>query len=35
VFDRARMEIHADTARTLGVALSNVRAVIPNWARTN
>jgi uncharacterized protein (TIGR02099 family) len=29
VFDRARMEIHADTARTQGVALSNVRAVIP------
>lgn len=29
VFDRARMEIHGDTARTLGVALSNVRAVIP------
>jgi uncharacterized protein (TIGR02099 family) len=29
VFDRARMEIHADTARTLGLNLSNVRAVIP------
>lgn len=29
VFDRARMEIHGDTARTLGVALSSVRAVIP------
>jgi uncharacterized protein (TIGR02099 family) len=29
VFDRARMEIHADEARTLGVALSNVTAVIP------
>ncbi len=28
VFDRARMEIKADTARTLGVALSNVKAVI-------
>jgi uncharacterized protein (TIGR02099 family) len=28
-FDRARMEIHADTARTAGIALSNVRAVIP------
>jgi uncharacterized protein (TIGR02099 family) len=28
-FDRARMEIHADTARTLGLNLSNVRAVIP------
>jgi uncharacterized protein (TIGR02099 family) len=30
VFDRARMEIHADTARTLGIALSNVSAVIPD-----
>ncbi|WP_426344439.1 YhdP family protein [Pseudoduganella sp. R-32] len=30
VFDRARMEIKADTARTLGVALSNVKAVIPD-----
>ncbi|WP_296946611.1 YhdP family protein [uncultured Massilia sp.] len=30
VFDRARMEIHGDTARTAGVALSNVRAVIPD-----
>jgi uncharacterized protein (TIGR02099 family) len=29
VFDRARMEIHGDTARTMGIALSNVRAVIP------
>ncbi|WP_307172349.1 YhdP family protein [Massilia sp. 9096] len=29
LFDRARMEIHGDSARTLGVALSNVRAVIP------
>jgi len=29
VFDRARMEIHADSARTAGVALNNVRAVIP------
>jgi uncharacterized protein (TIGR02099 family) len=29
VFDRARMEIHGDTARTAGVALTNVRAVIP------
>jgi uncharacterized protein (TIGR02099 family) len=29
VFDRARMEIHGDTARTLGIPLSNVRAVIP------
>ncbi len=30
VFDRARMEIKADSARTLGVALSNVKAVIPD-----
>jgi uncharacterized protein (TIGR02099 family) len=29
VFDRARMDIHADTARTQGIALSNVHAVIP------
>jgi uncharacterized protein (TIGR02099 family) len=29
VFDRARMDIHADTARTMGVALSNVQATIP------
>ncbi|MFJ1470746.1 YhdP family protein [Massilia orientalis] len=29
VFDRARMDIHADTARTQGIGLSNVRAVIP------
>jgi uncharacterized protein (TIGR02099 family) len=29
LFDRARMEIHADTARTLGLSLNNVRAVIP------
>ncbi|ALK99399.1 hypothetical protein AB595_09150 [Massilia sp. WF1] len=29
VFDRARMEIHADTARTLGLSLNNVTAVIP------
>jgi uncharacterized protein (TIGR02099 family) len=29
LFDRARMEIHGDTARTLGLNLSNVRAVIP------
>lgn len=28
-FDRARMEIHGDTLRTLGLALSNVKAVIP------
>jgi uncharacterized protein (TIGR02099 family) len=30
VFDRARLEIHGDTLRTLGVALSNVKAVIPD-----
>jgi uncharacterized protein (TIGR02099 family) len=30
VFDRARMEIKGDTARTLGIALSNVKAVIPD-----
>jgi uncharacterized protein (TIGR02099 family) len=29
LFDRARMEIHADTARTQGLALTNVSAVIP------
>jgi uncharacterized protein (TIGR02099 family) len=29
LFDRARMEIHADTARTLGLNLNNVTAVIP------
>ena len=29
VFDRARMDIRGDTARTLGIALSNVHAVIP------
>jgi uncharacterized protein (TIGR02099 family) len=29
VFDRARMEINADSARTFGIALNNVRAVIP------
>ena len=28
VFDRTRMEIRGDTARTLGVALSNVKAVV-------
>jgi uncharacterized protein (TIGR02099 family) len=32
VFDRARMEIHGDTATTAGVALSNVKAVIPDLA---
>ena len=30
LFERARMEIKGDTARTLGVALSNVKAVIPD-----
>ena len=30
VFDRARMEIHGETLRSMGLALSNVRAVIPN-----
>jgi uncharacterized protein (TIGR02099 family) len=29
VFDRARMEIHGDSLRTLGLALTNVKAVIP------
>jgi uncharacterized protein (TIGR02099 family) len=29
VFDRARMDIHADSARTQGIALTNVHAVIP------
>jgi uncharacterized protein YhdP len=29
VFDRARMEIHGDTLRTLGLSLSGVKAVIP------
>jgi uncharacterized protein (TIGR02099 family) len=29
VFDRARMDIRADTARTAGVALTNVHAAIP------
>ncbi|WP_307728178.1 YhdP family protein [Massilia terrae] len=32
VFDRARMEIKGDTLRTMGVALSNVKAVIPDLA---
>jgi len=31
-FDRARMEINGRTLRTLGVALSNVKAVIPDLA---
>ncbi|TFW17526.1 TIGR02099 family protein, partial [Massilia arenosa] len=30
VFDRARMEIRGDTARTLGVGLADVKAVIPD-----
>ena len=30
LFERVRMEIKGDTARTLGVALSNVKAVIPD-----
>jgi uncharacterized protein (TIGR02099 family) len=30
VFDRARMEIHGDTATTGGAALTNVKAVIPD-----
>ncbi|WP_432382259.1 YhdP family protein [Duganella sp. P38] len=30
VFERARMEIRGDTATTAGVALSNVKAVIPD-----
>lgn len=30
VFDRARMEIRGDTARTLGVGLSKVKAVVPD-----
>jgi uncharacterized protein (TIGR02099 family) len=30
LFDRARLEIHGDTLRTLRVALSNVKAVIPD-----
>lgn len=30
VFDRARMEIKGDSLRTMGVALSNVTAVIPD-----
>lgn len=29
-FDRARMEIHGKTLRTLGLALTNVKAVIPD-----
>lgn len=32
LFERARMEIHGDTATTGGVALSNVKAVIPDLA---
>jgi uncharacterized protein (TIGR02099 family) len=30
LFDRARMEIKGDSARTLGVALSEVKAVVPD-----
>ena len=30
VFDRARMDIHAVTARTLGVALADVKASVPD-----
>ncbi|TFW32742.1 YhdP family protein [Massilia horti] len=30
VFDRARMEIRGDTLRTMGIGLSNVKAVIPD-----
>jgi uncharacterized protein (TIGR02099 family) len=30
VFDRARMEIRGDSLRTMGVGLSNVKAVIPD-----
>ncbi|MDB5746645.1 MAG: hypothetical protein JWP72_1493, partial [Massilia sp.] len=30
VFDRARMEIHGESLRTLGLKLTDVRAVIPN-----
>ncbi|MFD2366320.1 YhdP family protein [Pseudoduganella sp. GCM10020061] len=30
VFDRARMEIHAQTASTRGVALSDIKAVVPD-----
>ncbi|HWJ94885.1 MAG TPA: DUF3971 domain-containing protein, partial [Telluria sp.] len=32
VFDRARMEIRGENLRTLGVGLSNVKAVIPDLA---
>ncbi|MDQ2822623.1 MAG: TIGR02099 family protein [Pseudomonadota bacterium] len=32
VFDRTRMEINAGSGRTLGVALANVKAVIPDLA---
>jgi uncharacterized protein (TIGR02099 family) len=30
VFDRARMEIRGDTAKTLGVSLANIKAVVPD-----
>ena len=32
LFDRTRMEIRGDTATTMGVALSNVKAVVPDLA---
>jgi len=35
VFDRARMEIHGDTATTAGAALSNVKAVIADLASSD
>jgi len=35
LFERARMEIKADTARTGNVALANVKAVIPDLAHHN
>ena len=34
-FDRARMEIHADSARTSGTALSRVKVVIPDLAASD
>ncbi|GIZ50656.1 YhdP family protein [Noviherbaspirillum aridicola] len=35
VFDRARMEIHADSARSAGATLSRVKAVIPELHAQN
>ncbi|MFZ6770882.1 YhdP family protein [Undibacterium sp. Di26W] len=35
IFDKARMEINGDTARTLGVDLKKVKAVIPDLAHHN